>query len=253
MEPLSSINGAFYTRPSLFFRPTAENQEPQPILSSNAAPLPVNTPNLELLNQISSETLYEFERIFQDISALSVQSLELDQTPETRGLLQQNVTENLLELGTVLNGLSQGELELVTTVLSGPISDALLNTGSISPSGDSVLSENSLSVDVVETLLNIDITSGQGALDSLELLNILIETISDGIPVTTRLSDLLADQDNTIFNLQIIDTANQDTLETSSGETESETGAESTETVEDEILLPDPPVDSPPTIIELAG
>ncbi len=256
MEAVNSINHSLLSRQLFINRVSRTNQYSQIFVKPAIEDLPADTLNHNLVNQIPDETASQFNRIFQDISILSTQSLELDQIIENRTLLQQGVTDNLFNLRTVFDNASQEELELFTAVFTSQISDSLLNTGSISSSDDSFLPDNllsgSLSPNVIESLFSIDVTSDQGSLASLELLNILLETLSINTLGFGSLNELLLGQDNSIFNLQILEIIGvDDELEN----TPEETNPSPTTEPVDEAELPQPEqnTENPPTIIELAG
>ncbi len=261
MDAITSISHSLPNTQLFINRLTTNNLNNQIFVTPTIEELPAEVLNYDLVNQIPEETVSQLNQIFQDLNILSSQSLELDQSIENRILFQQGVTDDLFALRSLFENASLEELELFNTVFASQISDSLLNTGSVSSSDDSFLSANllpdnllsgSLSPNIIESLFSIDVTSDQGSLASLELLNIFLDFLSNNSLGFGSLNDLLIDQDNYIFNLQILEiTGIDDELEIAPAETES---LQTTEALgEAELLQPEQNSENPPTIIELAG
>ncbi|MCA1794745.1 MAG: hypothetical protein ABR534_13150 [Desulfotignum sp.] len=262
MTPIHTIN---HTPPQdirLQFRSVQQVQlsERTQQVTSNALqqPLPVPLEN-DLVNQLFREQAQELTDIARSISILARQSLELDQDVEARQNLQTFVDEDISQLRTLFNSLSQDDLTLFATIFQNFIPGGLFDSGTTSNSDNNTFSDLSfreISDIDFESILDLEVLSEFGALGTLNFTNSIIDVFS-GNTNGNFLESFLDDLSNSIIFTAISEPLTQDS-DSESEEVSTSSDSETSETSDaDESAIPIPtpisPDENPPTIIELAG
>lgn len=248
MESISSagsisVNAAFQSNSTA----TVFEENPHTI-AIRVEQAPETVQNNRLINQISQNTTIELTGIFQRIGIFAGQSLELGQTPENRDQIQEDLREELQGLRTLFQEISQDELSLFTAALQNQLPDALFNTGSSQNIASDSFFLDALTDPSLESLFRIDVTSDQGSLASLGLIESVLDILSARDSGTDILGELLNDLDSSIFNLQVL----QISVQEAEGSTTSQDSDLTTDAFEP-VLTTDQTNSNPPTIIELAG
>ncbi|HKK98865.1 MAG TPA: hypothetical protein VJ943_01340 [Desulfotignum sp.] len=262
MTPIHTINQTPPQDIGLQFRSVQQVQlsESAQQVSSNAVqqPLPVPLEN-NLVNQLPREQTQGITDIARSISVLASQSLEIDQDIEARLNLQTFVDEDISQLRTLFNSLSQDDVTLFTTIFQNFIGDGLFDSGTSSNSDNDIVSDLSfreISNTALESILDLDVLSEFGALGTLNFTNSIIDVFS-GNTNGNFLESFLDDLSNSIIFTAISEPLPPDSA-LASEEVSTSSDSETSEASDaDEPAIPFPtPISSdenPPTIIELTG
>ena len=261
MESINAVTSGSYYSQVQYASAGSTLQQEQTAFIQNEPNLQQAVLSSDLFSRISSETSSDLSQIFQGLETLTIQSLEVGQTTEGRFSLQQEAESGLSDLRSVLENLPGEELALFTAEFANQIPDSLLNTGDSASDSSEFLEEIGLSNTLFESLFFIDISSAEGSLIALELLELLLEILGGQNDGAGLLGGFLQDQDNSIFNLQVLEisasgdqSTNSDSSQ-DSGTSDAQVTEPASSTVPAEETIPAQTSlnENPPTIIELAG
>lgn len=257
MIPISSINHSQISDSRLQFdsvQRTRVFEDTQNSISANIQQTQAVPTENDLINRLPQDQVHEVTDIFQSINILANQALELGQDFENREDLQTEVEEDISELRSVLDELTQDDLTLFIAIFQNQIPVGLIDSGSASNDSVSDLSFNEISDNSLESLLSIDILSELGALTTLDLTGSIIDTLTRNNN-SSILESLLDDLTNSLISATISESPAQDQ------ESEETTTPSDSETSQDidtaEPIIPIPPINppdsNPPTIIDFVG
>ncbi|MCG8689248.1 MAG: hypothetical protein MI892_30530 [Desulfobacterales bacterium] len=250
MEPISAnislayIN--FQTKTQI--RPPANVDQNKKGLFT-ALPLP-QVSDSALLGRLPLLPAQGITDVFRSITALAIQAAEIGQTYENRNALQNNVSDDLEDLKTILEDLTQDDLRLFIAVFENQIPD--FSSGANSSGDDGIFDGFTLSNatgDILNSLFQIDLTTEKGIFSALDLANNILDTLSIFNTGSDFLESFLEDLNDFGLSAALAESLIVPEVE----ETDTyRTVAQSEEFPEESFPLV-PPGSNPPTIIELAG
>lgn len=252
MESVTSIN---YSRPAGFqplSRRALQYTDVQ-IIHQPAAP----PPDLAALaGQLPAGPAQDITGAFRRIHASANQAAEPGQPFENLELLQEKVSEEISALKSLFERLSQDDLKLFAAIFQHQIPDII---PAPDQDRDHFLTPqplDDLTPELLENLLQIDVTSLSGSLAALDLSGIIIDALLEKSFGSRLLESLLEDLTDSIFTFRTTEHPDRDFRE--SGKTGN--SAPATASLDHEIarLHAFPPSfaqvgSNPPTIIEIAG
>jgi hypothetical protein len=261
MEPISSINLFPLSGSRVRARRVASTpQTAQDLDTSHVEQARIHSENATILNQLPQEPINNVNSILQQINTHTLRSLELGQTFENRQLLQADVSEDISNLRTTLDELSQDDLTLLIALFQNlPLIGAdNFNTGQSSSdffssdffNTDQEFFNDSLSSNqILDNLFRIDVTSETGSLIALDVLGNAIDALSTRDSGSRLLESLLGSLTNTSSN-----TEEGEVSEQSQDETTGQLSSDSEQlAVQNQSFKAVSPNSNPPTIIEIAG
>ncbi len=179
-------------------------------VTRRAEPILPNTLNSISINQLPEDFIFKTTDIFRQIGIFAHQAAELGQTWENRELLQTNITEEISNLGTVLEELSQDNLKLFIAFFQNP---SLIQFSDSNRDQDLFL--NNFPENFPENFFHIDVTSELGSLAALDLTGTVIDILSEENSGSELLKSLLDNLTDSIFNLSVIQSFEQNQEDTS--------------------------------------
>ncbi len=159
---------------------------------------------IDLINQLPHDQVQHVTDIFRSINIHANQALEPGLDFLNRENLQTEVEEDISEIRSVLDGFTQDDLTLFTSIYQNQITGALFDTGSTSNDSVFDLSFNGITDNSLESLFSIDVLTESGALIALDLTGRIIDnfTRNDDFSILESLLDKLNGSlfGSTIFN-----------------------------------------------------
>jgi hypothetical protein len=256
MEPISSINLFPLSGLSVQTRQVASTpQTARDLDTSGVEQVRIHSENATLLNQLPQEPINNVNSILQQINTHALQSLELEQTLENRQLLQADVSEDISNLRTSLDELSQDDLTLLVALFQNqPLVGAdNFNTGQSNSdffnTDQDVFNASLSSNGVLENLFRIDVTSETGSLIALDITGNALDILSSRNFGSRLLESLLESLTNTSLNTEEGEVSEPNHDDTT-GQLSTDSGQLAVQNLN---FLAISSNSNPPTIIEIAG
>lgn len=249
MEPIQSINRTSPVIIQPLNGPAAALSETEiTALAANSGQARADRLAAELVRQLPEVPVREIAAVFSNISTTAIQAAEPGQSFEDRTTLQTDIIDDLLNLRSVFDQLSQEELSLFVAVFQNHLPDSLLGTGQDLFADDNFFSPIRTDDSLLDSFFRIDVVSERGILAVLDLAGTVLDILSVQDSGSGTLESLLDIFTQSSQAISISDTP--DTAESIS----------TAESVNNDIALlrnQDPPFaqlgTNPPTIIEIAG
>ncbi len=192
MTPISSINHSPLSSIRLNNRPVSiTSADTQNIDAKGVGQAHRNLSIAVSINLLPQGPLKNVTDIIQQINTQALHSLELGQTFENRQLLQADITENVSNLRTIFEGLSQDDLKLFVALFQN---QSLVGPGNSTNNQNFLnnsLSLNGILEDFPENLFRIDVTSQNSSLAALDITRSVLDILSTRDSESRRLESQL--------------------------------------------------------------